>query len=143
MRKRFALSKAETPEILTYGSLERWSMIITTFEIMLKKIREGQQPPILVRTYEIDDYGYNTNSVRNTIDILKNAGVLIPHEKKIQYEVKIAPKGIELLKNDLIKWDKIKEKRTLDSLRLFSLKILGEILDEIDALLKRPVGKQT
>lgn len=142
MKKRFALNKVEAPEILTFGSLERWSIIITTFEILLRKIKNGQPTPILVRTREIDDYGYHVNSIRNTIDLLKRAGILEPHEKDFdEYEVKLTLKGVEILNNDLTKWEKIKKKRIIDSLRLFALKILREILDEIDAFLKRPVGK--
>jgi len=142
MKKRFSLSPAQTPTILTYGALERWSIVITIFETLLRKIKDDQVPPILIRTREIDDYGYNINSIRNAIDMLKKEKILEPHEKKFdEYEVKLTPNGIELLINDLNKWERIKKNSPIDSLRLSGLEILRKVLQEIDALLKGSVVK--
>jgi len=136
MRKRFALSKAETPEVLTYGSLERWSIIITILEIILRKKKAGRNPPILVKTVEVDDYGYHVNSIRNTMNILKEFGVMIPYEEDVdEYQITLASNGIKILRNDLNKWTEIKKRRKIDSLRVQSLEIIRKILDEIDSFL--------
>jgi len=136
MRKRFALSKIETPEILTYGSLERWSIIITILEIILRKMKAGRKPPILVKTIEVDDFGFHVNSIRNTMDVLKEAKVFEPYEKEVdEYQITLTPNGIKLLQNDLNKWSIVLQRKSVDKLRIQSLEIFREILDEINTFL--------
>jgi len=136
MRKRFALSKADTPEILTYGSLERWSIIITILEIILRKMKAGRKPPILVKTIEVDDFGFHVNSIRNTMDVLKEAKVFEPYEKEVdEYQITLTPNGIKLLQNDLNKWSIVLQRKYVDKLRIQSLEIFREILDEINTFL--------
>ena len=129
----------EQLSILTSDSLgSRWDILISILRSTLHKLKNKQLPLIRSRTL----LTIHKRNVYNVIDLLSKYAVIKPIDDAFPCDnfYLVVPSGLTILTNEVEVWNEISRLKPLPELQTHALKVIHQLLKEIDALPKRSSG---
>jgi hypothetical protein len=130
-------------KLLTERAWERWSILITMFDVAIEKATKGSIEDVIIRAWEVKGRGnHEYSAVYDAYDLLSYNGVVISVEHDADpHEVKFSEKGLPLLEHEIECWKKLIEGKRCSSLEAARVKMLNERLEQFKRLRNSAVAK--
>jgi hypothetical protein len=125
--------------VLTRDSMGRWDIIISILHVIAERLRCREEDVVFSRDLVIV---HKPGNVYNVIDILNRLAITKPLRRDHPHDaLRLSiPMGLTILSKEVETWNEISNIRPLTELQSYALKVIRQLLQEIQGLKKGSSG---
>ncbi len=136
-----AKEKEKQLVVLTRNSLDRWNIVISILSLLMERLEKKETLPKFILSKRLLKV-HKPGNIYNTIDLLHKEGITQPLDREHSHDAFLVV-SLAVLAKELDVWSEISQIRPLPKLQSYALKVIDQLLQEIETLINRPALDQS